>query len=61
MKLDRSRPYAEVIGSDVGAVYEQGGVAFDSAGNPVPRPEDVKQASEQASALSHTLHLRKKP
>ena len=43
MKLDKSKPYATVYGGE--AVFEQNGVAFDGAGNPLtPAPlQSVKR------------------
>ena len=62
MKLDLTKPYATVHGSEAGCCYEQDGRAFDAAGNEMPR-HGVAAASEQISELVKsvkTLHLPKK-
>ena len=33
MKLDKSKPYGEIIGSTDGSKYDQGGNTFDRDGN----------------------------
>lgn len=59
MKLDRSRPYGHVMGSEIGAVYEQDGHAFDASGNEVGAPAIVETA-KQAADMNKTLSVPKK-
>jgi len=62
MKLDVTKPYATVHGSESGCCFEQDGRAFDAAGNEMPQ-HGVAAASMQASEMTKTiktLHLPKK-
>lgn len=62
MKLDVTKPYATVHGSESGCAFEQDGRVFDAAGNEMPE-FGVKAASMQASEMTKnvkTLHLPKK-
>lgn len=62
MKLDKSKPYGEVINDSQGRRYEQGGRYFDATGNEIvdkskvvkTKPVLFDQASASASASSAT-------
>jgi len=50
MRLDRDRAFAHVYGHET-AVYEQGGVLFDGAGNPVKPMAAVRSTGD--SVIPH--------
>lgn len=55
-KLDRNRPYGEVIGP-CGHAYEQDGCRFDVDGNsiePVPEKKRKKEADSEATSERET-------
>lgn len=43
MKLDRTKPYGEIIGANDGSKYEQNGIVFDFNGNPLNAPEVIEE------------------
>jgi hypothetical protein len=47
MKLDKKRPYAEIIGSTDGSKYEQDGVVFDGEGNAMNQSKQLETQSSQ--------------
>lgn len=66
MKLDKSKSYAQIFGSDDGSRFEQGGVLFDFEGNElnekkpvVIEPETVIEHEE--SAIIEPIKRRGRP
>lgn len=49
MKLDKSKSYAQIIGSSDGSRFEQGGVVFDFEGNELNAKKDNVVAEEAPS------------
>lgn len=43
MKLDKSKPYGETIGSTDGSKYDQNGIIFDRDGNQLNAPLEIKE------------------
>lgn len=49
-KLDRSRPFAEIFGSDADVRFNQDHADFDAAGNEIVADVSVKAAPVKAAA-----------
>ena len=49
MKLDKSKPFGTVHGSEDGTAFEQDGVLFDSFGNQIIEEKSVKTSKQDKS------------
>lgn len=56
-KLDRSRPYGTVHG-DSAAIYEQDGILFDGAGNPITKDSVSATPGSVAGAADAILSVK---
>lgn len=48
MKLDKKKPYAEIIGSTDGSKYEQDGVIYDIHGEPLVKEQEKPKRGRPA-------------
>jgi hypothetical protein len=67
MKLDKSKPYAQILGATDGSRFEQHGVIFDYEGNqlnsnPVANSSDLGTTEEPKDELiDHIDSIAKRP
>jgi len=59
MKLDKSKPYGEIIGATDGSKYEQFGNVFDRDGNQIGGTDTVITQHEEL--INHVKRLGRPP